>query len=584
VQKVESMSRILLLLLLCSVNVSSATANPEKVALVVGNSRYDSVSQLTNPRNDATDIAAALEAIDFDVTVEFDVAQVDMLGTLRRFSEKARLADIALIYYAGHGIEVGNQNYLIPIDARLSSDADVPFETVTLDQVILAAEGAKQLSLVILDACRNNPFIQKMDQTSSTRSIGRGLAEIEPNGNTMVAYAAKAGSVAWDGNGRNSPYAGALINALGEPKLEISFLFRRIRDQVLEFTQGEQEPYTYGSLSSEQLFLNEQIAAVEADVVYKPAQDLPSTDPIPNTLAADSFQLKQYEALWAAVKNTNDPEAIQFYVDTYPESPFVPLAEFMLGKMKASGSAPPNIDAVPTAISPNKKEEPTPSPQKEIPADSDKLAGVLPEPKSTLPKPEAPPLDSIEPPTQTSRATSTLEINPRPDQEIVIKPPTPLGRDEIRSVQLRLSILGYRPGIADGIPGPRTRNAIIAYEKANGLPPIGDANSEVLASLKETVSDQRVKSHLESIAKQAAIRREQQRAIKEQQRLKTDKAKPKTVIPEPKVAKKERPWWMPTPRSGRGDDRDDNDDNDRSSGGGRDDRDDSDDSCSGWDC
>ena len=244
-----------------------ALAERSQVALVIGNAAYESVPALRNPRNDAEDVSEALKAIGFDVTVAFDADQLSMLHSLRTFQTKSRDADVALIFYAGHGMEVGKQNYLIPTDATLKSDRDLPFETIKMDDLVFAASGASELSLVILDACRNNPFAQKMEQSSAYRSVGRGLAEVEPQGNTIVAYSAKAGTIAADGAGRNSPYAEALLAVLDEPNVEVGLLFRRVRDEVIEATRGRQEPFWYGSLSSKELFLN---ASVDVEEPQKP--------------------------------------------------------------------------------------------------------------------------------------------------------------------------------------------------------------------------------------------------------------------------------------------------------------------------
>ena len=138
-----------------------------------------------------------------------------------------------MVFYAGHGIEVDKRNFLIPVDARLLSDADVEFETVPLDLLSRAVERAKGLRLIILDACRDNPFAVAMQRSGATRSIGRGLASVEPSGETLVAYAAKEGTVAADGEGRNSPYTTALLAHLEEPGLEVGLMFRKVRDAVV---------------------------------------------------------------------------------------------------------------------------------------------------------------------------------------------------------------------------------------------------------------------------------------------------------------------------------------------------------------
>jgi len=223
---------------------------------VIGNSAYASVPRLSNPKNDAEAIAAALKRVGFSkVTTLADLDRNGLLDALKRFAGEAENADWAVVYFAGHGLEVAGLNYLVPVDAKLVSDRDIAFEAVAHDQVLRSVEGAKKLRLVILDACRDNPFLRSMNRTSvASRSIGRGLAPIEPEGATLVAYAAKHGQVAQDGESGNSPFVSSLIKHLDAPGLEITFLFRKVRDEVLAATDRRQEPFTYGSLPAEAFY------------------------------------------------------------------------------------------------------------------------------------------------------------------------------------------------------------------------------------------------------------------------------------------------------------------------------------------
>jgi uncharacterized caspase-like protein len=177
-----------------------------------------------------------------------------MIQTLRKFEQEVRLADWAVIYYAGHGIEIGGVNYLIPTDARLAADRDIEDEAVSLARIMAATEDAKKLRLVMLDACRDNPFVAKMSRTFAARSIGRGLARIEPETGSLVVYSARDGQVALDGDGAHSPFATALERRLLEPNIEIGKLFRLVRDDVLIDTKRRQEPFVYGSLPGEDFY------------------------------------------------------------------------------------------------------------------------------------------------------------------------------------------------------------------------------------------------------------------------------------------------------------------------------------------
>jgi uncharacterized caspase-like protein len=231
-----------------------AKAEGTRIALVIGNSAYRAVPRLPNSIRDARSVAQSLREVGFSVKVETDLTDSEMRRALREFAARAAAVDWAVVYYAGHGIEIGGENYLIPTDAGLKSDRDVAFEAVSLKQVLGVLAGARKLRLVILDACRDNPFLSQMSRGSASRSIGRGLARVEPEADTLIVYSAKAGQIAQDGDGENSPFTYALVKRLAEPRLEISMFFRRVRDDVLAATARKQEPATYGSLGGEELF------------------------------------------------------------------------------------------------------------------------------------------------------------------------------------------------------------------------------------------------------------------------------------------------------------------------------------------
>ena len=236
---------------------AQATAAPggRRVALVIGNSSYAAVPALPNPRRDAEAVAAGLREVGFQsVSVVNDASREAMVKALSAFGREADDADWAVVYYAGHGMEVGGSNYLIPVDARLASDRDVSAEAISLDQLIGYVEGARKLRVVLLDACRENPFASRMARRDASRSVGRGLARVEPEGGTLVAYAAKDGQIAQDGSGANSPFVAALVKHLPTPGMEINKLFRLVRDDVLDSTEGRQEPFTYGSLPGREDF------------------------------------------------------------------------------------------------------------------------------------------------------------------------------------------------------------------------------------------------------------------------------------------------------------------------------------------
>jgi hypothetical protein len=226
-----------------------------RVALVIGNSGYREVAELPNPRHDAAVVAAALRRTGFQsAKVENDLSRERLIEALRAFAREAEMADWAVVYFAGHGIEMNGANYLIPVDAKLEIDRDVEFEAVSLGQVLSAVEGASKLRLVLLDACRDNPFAKRMRRTVASRSLGRGLGRVEPDAGTLIVYAAKHGEIALDGTGVNSPFASALVKYLGTPGIEIGKLFRLVSDEVMDTTKRRQEPFTYGRLSGREDF------------------------------------------------------------------------------------------------------------------------------------------------------------------------------------------------------------------------------------------------------------------------------------------------------------------------------------------
>lgn len=214
---------VVLLLAFVLVALASVALAAGRVALVVGNSTYDHIGRLPNPENDAVDMSAALRRLGFEVTTELDADRVELTEALRAFTRRSAGADVSLVFYAGHGLEMDGVNYLVPVDARLERDVDVRYETVTLDDILVSTLGAR-LRLVILDACRNNPLARSMRRTEASRSVSGGslgqLNEELLGDETLVAYAAAAGTTAADGMGRNSPYTSALLSYLDEP-LEI---------------------------------------------------------------------------------------------------------------------------------------------------------------------------------------------------------------------------------------------------------------------------------------------------------------------------------------------------------------------------
>jgi uncharacterized caspase-like protein len=293
-----------------------------RVALVIGNAAYQNVATLPNTLNDANAIAQLFRKAGFDIVdARQDLGVVEFKRAIRDFVAIARGAETAVMYFAGHGIEVAGTNYLIPVDAKLATDYDAEDEAVSLDRIILALEPARRLRLVILDACRDNPFTRKMQRTVAVRAVNAGLGKVEPmSTDTLVAYAAKAGSVSYDGFGSNSPFTTALLKYLAEPGLDIRIAFGRVRDEVLKITGSKQEPFVYGSLGGTTIALVPGPEAKKADV---PA-------------VASEVDVRRAYELAAQV---GSKEAWQSFINRHPTGFYAELARLQLEKLNA-GPAP----------------------------------------------------------------------------------------------------------------------------------------------------------------------------------------------------------------------------------------------------
>src|SRR5467141_2461169 len=286
----------------------------KRVALVIGNSAYQNVARLPNPVNDGAVIAATLKNAGFDAGEErHDLPAAETRRALRDFADRARDADIAVVYYAGHGIEVDGTNYLIPVDAKLERDTDVYDEAFSLDRVLLAIEPAKQLRLVILDACRDNPFAKTMKRTVASRAIGQGLAKVEPTSpNMLISYSAKAGSTSLDGDANNSPFTIALAKHLTTPGLDVRRAFGFVRDEVLKTTSYRQEPFVYGSLGGD------DVPLVPVKATASPAN--------PQADIRRDYELAQ---------QVGNKAALDAFLAQYPDGFYAELARSQLAKLAA---------------------------------------------------------------------------------------------------------------------------------------------------------------------------------------------------------------------------------------------------------
>jgi hypothetical protein len=348
----------------------------KRVALVIGNSNYANVPKLPNPSRDAISVGQMFRDAGFDnVDVIVNVSNLEFKRAVRKFELDADQADIAVVFYAGHGIEIGGTNYLIPVDAKLASDRDAEDEAITLERMVSSADGASKLRVIILDACRDNPFpsLMRRDRKASNRVVSSGLGKAEPTStDTLIAYAAKAGSTAEDGDGQHSPFTSAILKNLTTPGLDIRLAFGRIRDEVMRVTGSRQEPFVYGSLGGGNISLvaapkvqDTPVADIKADyelvakigtlrawevflgthktgfyadlarvqmaalseqqqgtssVTRSPGNTvLAGTPSAPASGGRDS---SSQEALdWNKIKDSSDPVALEKFIQKYPDAP-----------------------------------------------------------------------------------------------------------------------------------------------------------------------------------------------------------------------------------------------------------------------
>jgi hypothetical protein len=295
-----------------------------RVALVIGNADYTHGAALANPVNDATAIGRMLASAGFEVDARNNLGSKDMKQAVRDFSIKTRDADVAVVFYAGHGIQVNGENYLIPTDAVLGRDIDVEDEAVSLDRVMKLIDSARRLRLIIVDACRDNPFSGAM---TSRAPISRGLGRVEINNtDTLVAYAAKAGSTAIDSIGTHSPFTDALLIHLFTPGLDVRYAFGRVRDEVRASTDFKQEPFLYGSLGG-------------ASIALVPAEG----QPIAAAPAPSGNEWREFET---AVKR-GTKEVWDIFLASHPTGFYADLARGERDKLLA-GVPPVVAPALPT--------------------------------------------------------------------------------------------------------------------------------------------------------------------------------------------------------------------------------------------
>jgi hypothetical protein len=301
--------------LLVSANAAQAD---KRVAFVVGNGAYKNVAPLPNPAVDAKSIAKVLRNVGFDVVEGANLTRDKMTERLLEFGKKAEGADVALFFYAGHGIAINGTNYLLPVDADLKSEMDVKLgAAINIDTTLEQTMGDAKVKLVFLDACRDNPFAARIRSAKATRSVNvqTGLAEMKSGEGTLIAFATGPGQTALDGEvGTNSPFTRALMANIAAPGMEIQQAMTKVRAQVNEETNKSQLPWGHTNLIGS-VYLNSAAAPKSAQAEA------------PNTPAATTGPTSEVELeFWRSIKDTNKPEELNAYLTNYPNGQFKPIA------------------------------------------------------------------------------------------------------------------------------------------------------------------------------------------------------------------------------------------------------------------
>jgi len=385
---------------------NATTGSERRVALVIGNSAYQYAPHLPNPTNDAEAMAATLQKLGFQVTKGIDLDRTETEMLIREFSKTLPGADVALLFYAGHGIQYQGNNYLIPVDAKLGDETDLTFETTQLNLVLGLMEREPRVSLVFLDACRDNPFAQQLARSmgaSRSTALGRGLAIVPTAAGSFIAFATQPDTVALDGEGNHSPFTAALLKHMETPGLSLSDMMTEVRNDVKTATGGKQWPREDNSLTSKFYFA----PAAAVDVVETSAGPAESSGSSATATGPVVQPVDKEVVFWQSIQNSTDPADYQAYLDQYPNGSFVALARTRMEGLKT------------------KTAENTRSGEQLV---------------------------------TTTPADGTVSTAEEEERSLGL---TRQGRSR---VQLALTLLGYKTGGTDGSFGPKSRAAITAWQ------------------------------------------------------------------------------------------------------------------------
>ncbi|PVB63600.1 caspase family protein [Labrenzia sp. 011] len=420
---------------LAIVIAGTAPALAKRVALVIGNGAYEHTVQLPNPANDAELMATKLRGLGFEVVAGQDQTYGDMRRTVMEFAKKAYGAEIALLFYAGHGMQIAGQNLLVPIDAKIEDETSLDFETISVDFILRQMSKDVKVQMVFLDACRDNPLARTLARRmgpSRSGNVGAGLAEIkvqETGGEgSVIAFATSPGDVALDGDGKNSPFTSALIRHIDTPNVSIQTVMTRVTGDVFDETEKRQRPWVNASLIGE-VFLNKQetaaaptteVASLGTSATTSPQASAANQAAI-STATQSTIAWEREKLVWETVKDSNNVADYQSYLDTYPNGTFAGFARNSIKRLE-SQSQVASLTPAGTA-----------------PQTGTGVIASLPDPQKAIPG------------TQATEASLGWNRTAR------------------REVQARLNLSGQNVGNPDGAFGPKTRAGIAAWQTANGI-------------------------------------------------------------------------------------------------------------------
>jgi uncharacterized caspase-like protein len=457
--------------------VPEAAAQEKRVALVVGNSGYQHTAVLKNPRADAEDMSAALKRLNFEVVEGIDLDKRAMERIIRQFGLKLQAADIALFFYAGHGLQVSGQNHLLPVDARLSTEGDIDFESIPLHLVLRQMEREAKTSLLLLDACRDNPLARNLARTMGTRSgqISQGLAEVKTGVGTLIGFSTQPGNVALDGVGRNSPYASALLKHVETPGRDISSTLITVRNEVVKATNGQQVPWEHTSLMGQ--------------VVFSAAAPSPQT-------GAANFDKEMEIAFWNAVKDSKAPEQLQAYIDRFPKGTFAGLARVLIDQAERENTTSrevsrredelKRIEGARWSVEQQKRDAERKAAEAKHSAELDKARDEVKKAQAALQAAEK----ERETALKAAQSARLAQEDAKKAAEILVaslpksQQPDPSSNSQtdntalIRGIQKELSRVGCDPGEADGKWGPTVKGALEKFSRFAKAPLASDGPTQ----------------------------------------------------------------------------------------------------------